>query len=112
MGWQCCVREIHKVMFHVREIHKVMFHPQVKVTKELLKLQTYERLFQRLVSTQKLVPLGIYRTVPTTVCTEIHSSSTHHEERKRAASFLQSRLQNLGLKHERKKTSIQYYFLK
>ena len=97
MGWQRCAWDT-----------QVIFHPQVKVTEELLKLKTYERLFQRLVSTQKLVPLGIYRTVPTTACPEIHSSNTYHEERERAASFLESRLQNLGLKHERKKTSIQY----
>ena len=89
-------------------IHKVIFHTQVKVTEELLKLRTYERLFQRLVSTQRLVPLGIYRTVPTTACPELHSSKTYHEEKERAARFLESRLQNLGLKHERKKAWVQY----
>ena len=33
------------------------------MTPELLHLQTYDRVFQRLVSTHKEIPLGIYRTV-------------------------------------------------
>ena len=41
------------------------------MTEELLKLQTYGRLFQRLASTKQLVPLGIYRTVPVASCPEI-----------------------------------------
>ena len=32
------------------------------MTPELLRLQTYDRVFQRLVSTHKEIPLGIYRT--------------------------------------------------
>ena len=32
------------------------------MTPELLQLQTYDRVFQRLVSTHKEIPLGIYRT--------------------------------------------------
>ena len=32
------------------------------MTPELLMLNTYDRLFQRLVSTHKEIPLGIYRT--------------------------------------------------
>ena len=36
------------------------------MTPELLSLQTYERVFQRLVSTHKDIPLGIYRTVEIT----------------------------------------------
>lgn len=32
------------------------------MTPELLRLETYDRVFQRLVSTHKEIPLGIYRT--------------------------------------------------
>ena len=32
------------------------------MTPELLRLQTYDKVFQRLVSTNKEIPLGIYRT--------------------------------------------------
>jgi len=35
---------------------------QVHMTPELLMLNTYDRLFQRLVLTHKEIPLGIYRT--------------------------------------------------
>ena len=48
------------------------------MTEELLKLQTYGRLFQRLASTKRLVPLGIYRTVPVTSCPEITVRETDH----------------------------------
>ena len=34
---------------------------QTAMTPELLRLQTYDRVFQRLVSTHKEIPLGIYR---------------------------------------------------
>ena len=50
------------------------------MTEELLKLQTYGRLFQRLASTKQLVPLGIYRTVPVASCPEINVRETVYFE--------------------------------
>lgn len=37
---------------------------QAVMTPELLRLETYDRVFQRLVSTHKEIPLAIYRTCP------------------------------------------------
>jgi hypothetical protein len=36
----------------------------VPVDKHMMNLQTYDRVFQRLASTHRAVPLGIYRTIP------------------------------------------------
>ena len=80
----------------------ILPHSQVEVTGELLKLQTYERLFQRLVATQGLVPIGIYRTIPTSSCPEIQKfySETHYKDPENVSRFLKSRLHTLGLKDE------------
>lgn len=41
---------------------------QLEVGEELLKLQTYDRLFQRVVTVYHCVPLGLYRTIPLSSC--------------------------------------------
>ncbi len=47
-------------MFYILDIPYLFY--QVHMTPDLLVLNTYDRLFQRLVSTHKEIPLGIYRT--------------------------------------------------
>ncbi len=71
--------------------------PQVKMTDELMKLQTYDRLFQRLASACGQIPLGIYRSVPIDSCAEIQHSERPQQNPDAAARFLQSRMKLLGM---------------
>ena len=43
----------------------------VPIDKDMLSLQTYDRVFQRLASTHRAVPLGIYRTVPISTMVDV-----------------------------------------
>ena len=47
---------------------------QLEVGEELLQLQTYDRLFQRVVTVYHYVPLGLYRTVPLSSCPDFQVS--------------------------------------
>ncbi len=67
------------------------------MTNELMKLQTYGRLFQRLASTCGQIPLGIYRSVPIVSCPEIVHSELPQRNPEAASRFLQSRMKLLGL---------------
>ena len=42
--------------------------PQLEISEELLQMQTYDRLFQKVVTVHHCVPLGLYRTVPLPSC--------------------------------------------
>lgn len=67
------------------------------MTDELMKLQTYGRLYQRLVSTHGQIPLGIYRSVPIDSCPEIVHSERPHENRDTASTFLNSKMRVFGM---------------
>ncbi len=43
----------------------------IPLTRELLELGTYERVFQRLTSQHRYIPLGIYRTIPEGHCVDL-----------------------------------------
>jgi len=43
----------------------------IPLTPELLSLETYERVFQRLVSQHRYIPLAIYRTIPGGHCVDM-----------------------------------------
>ena len=82
----------------------------VPVDKEMLSLQTYDRVFQRLASTHRAVPLGIYRTVPMSFegedkeeeDKEMKEQSYHDGEN--IKRFLNARMMSLGLDQEQVKS--------
>ena len=73
----------------------------VPVDKEMLSLQTYERVFQRLASTHRAVPLGIYRTVPISTIPELTMNVDSKDDDYRTGDnikrFLSARMVSLGL---------------
>ena len=73
----------------------------ISLTSDLLALETYDKVFQRLVSQHRYVPLGIYRTVPDGVCLceegEDSNAKTNLLDSSRVASFLNTRMESLGL---------------
>ena len=66
---------------------------------ELMKLQTYDRVFQRLVSMHKDIPIGIYRTIPVGECPDLHKEKTMSvlDSSQSDAEFLHARVASLGL---------------
>ena len=50
---------------------------QLEIGEELSQLQTYDRLFQKVVTVHHCVPLGLYRTVPLPSCPvfQVHNTS-------------------------------------
>ncbi|XP_064392695.1 potassium channel subfamily T member 1-like [Halichondria panicea] len=73
----------------------------VPLTPDLLCLETYERVFQRLVSQHRYIPLGIHRTIPEGHCVylkcDVMSSGEPEAMGERVASFLNARMEALGL---------------
>ena len=68
----------------------------------MLSLQTYDRVFQRLASTHRAVPLGIYRTVPMSVGEEEEeedkdSKEESYHDGENIKRFLNARMMSLGL---------------
>ena len=56
----------------------VSFTAQLEVGAELLQLQTYDRLFQRVVTVHHCVPLGLNRTVPLSSCPVFQVRPLYH----------------------------------
>ena len=92
----------------------------VPVDKHMLSLQTYDRVFQRLASTHRAVPLGIYRTVPMSSEREEgeEDDKEAREERyhdgENIKRFLNARMMSLGMEHDQeqtKSTSEQDFFV-
>lgn len=69
---------------------------QLEVGEELLKMQTYDRLFQRVVTVYHCVPLGLYRTVPLSSCS-VFQVSTGVRRRERLTVFRPSPSNSLSL---------------
>ena len=76
----------------------------VPVDKEMLSLQTYDRVFQRLASTHRAVPLGIYRTVPMTLEADEEDEEVDKEAKEERyhdgeniKRFLNARMMSLGM---------------
>ena len=78
----------------------------VPVDKEMLSLQTYDRVFQRLASTHRAVPLGIYRTIPMSSKGEDEEEEDKEMKEERyhdgenIKRFLNARMMSLGLEQE------------
>ena len=79
----------------------------VPVDKEMLSLQTYERVYQRLASTHRAVPLGIYRTVPISTIPDLMADEEkegadlredgYTGDEESIKRFLSARMTSLGL---------------
>ena len=79
----------------------------VPVDKEMLSLQTYERVYQRLASTHRAVPLGIFRTVPISSIPDLMTSDEgkdepdskeeDYDDGDSIKNFLNARMTSLGL---------------
>ena len=85
----------------------------VPVDKHMLSLQTYDRVFQRLASTHRAVPLGIYRTVPMSSDDEVDKGEGEDKESKEERyhdgenikRFLNTRMMSLGMEQDQAKST-------
>ena len=73
----------------------------IHLDKEMLNLQTYDRVFQRLASTHRAVPIGIYRTAP---CLDLvgkekesERKASEYHDGESIKRFLSARMASLGL---------------
>ena len=86
----------------------------VPVDKHMLSLQTYDRVFQRLASTHRAVPLGIYRTVPMSSDDEDNgegkgedkeSKEERYHDGEGIKRFLNTRMMSLGMEQDQAKST-------
>lgn len=79
------------------QVEKSGFLWKVPVTEELLKLNTYVRVFQRLASSVGYIPIGIYRSSPITNFDLEDIRGYNPQELDKLRTYLQGRLHSLGL---------------
>jgi hypothetical protein len=72
---------------------------KLEISEELLQMQTYDRLFQKVVTVHHCVPLGLYRTVPLPSCPvfqKYYAERSALDSETRYSAYLRSRLEMMG----------------